>query len=451
MVFIGAEGGIWTGEDGFFPYAQGADPGRAQAWGRKGVLPGGFVADTGADYTLPGTLEPLAALREDVLLISGLHHRNDEIPSRVVSDHGQDLGTLLTGCNISGTPGVALRNGVSVDQYVASRLGDATRLPSLELVTDGASFNTREATGQAYMGYLSYDDEGYALPVEADPSAVFDRLFTDGTAAQRAERAAIRRQRKSLLDSLLRDMARLSGRVAAQDRRKLDEYCTTIREVERRIERAARWEETPVATPPGARRPEPVPARVGSPQEGDGRDREARARLMLDILALALQADVTRIATLRLGGYYGSFRFLGLPEDPHASYAHNHGDPERVRGARSIDRFHVGLLAYFLEKLKGIEEGGGSLLDHAMIFYGAGLTNGPSPRLRGGQVWYNAHTHVNCPILIAGRGGGGLRTGRHVNYDDGTPLANLFVTMMELMGLRDDRFADSTGPLTDLV
>ena len=172
---------------------------------------------------------------------------------------------------------------------------------------------------------------------------------------------------------------------------------------------------------------------------------------MLDVLALALQTDVTRIATLRLGGYYGTFKFLGFPEDPHGVYAHNNGDPQKVAGAKAIDRFYVSQLAYLMGKLRDIEEPGGSVLDNSMIYYGGGLTNGPNLRLQGGKVTYNAHGHHNHPVLLAGRAGGALKTGRHLTFDEGTPQTNLFVNMMELMGMPGERFGDSKEPLSGLV
>lgn len=447
-VFIGVEGGIWTGADGFFPYRSGEDAARAKTWGKNGVLPGGFVADVGSEYKLPATLEPLAAFKKDLLLLSGLHHKNDEIGNTVVNAHGQDLGTLLTGTNISGIPGVALRNGLSVDQMIADKIGEATRLPSLELVVGKNSFNTREATGFGYMGFLSYDAFGNPLPVEGDPTELFDRLFTDGTPQQRARRQADRRRQKSVLDTLRADLKRLESSVAPADRRKLDEYAATIREIERRTERAKQWESQPVRLPTGVRRPV---AAKGGPYHDDGGGRIEQMRLMLDLLALALQTDVTRVATLRLGSYVGNFKFLGFSEDPHAVYAHNDGDPKKVAGARAIDKMHVEQLAYFLTKLRGIPEAGGSVLDNSMIFYGAGLTNGPAERIHGNRVTYDAHGQVNAPLLLAGKAGGKLKTGRHLNFDNGTPLCNLYVTMMSLLGIPDAQFNDATGPLTGLV
>lgn len=444
MIFVGTEGGIWTGEDGFFPWKEGMDAGRTKAWGSKGILPGGAVADVGADYKLTTTLQPLAEHRKDLLILSGLHHPNDRIPNTVVNAHGQDLGTLLTGTNISGTPGVALKNSISIDQYIASKIGERTRVPSLELAVGSTSYNTKEATGLGYMGFLSYDADGYAMPVEGNPSALFDRLFTEGSSKQQAEREKQRRQNKSILDAVADDMKRLTGKVAAQDRRKLDEYFTTVRELEKRIERAKAWENVPINLPPGAKRPESAAGR-------DGGDRIEKMKVMLDTLALAMQADVTRIATLRLGGYFGSFAFLGFPEDPHGIYAHNGGKPERVAGARAIDKMHMEQFAYFLGKLREAKEDGGSVLDNSMILYGAGLTNGPTGKVANGAPAVDAHGQFNTPVLIAGRAGGALKTGQHVNFDHGTRLSDLFVTMMNVMGVNETKFADSTSPLKGIA
>ena len=443
-VFIGLEGGIWTGADGFFPYKDGTDEERNKVWGKNAILPGGHTADVGPDYKLTQTLQPLAEVRKDVLILSGLHHRNDLLTSPVLGDHGQDLGTLLTGFDISSTPGVTIKNGISFDQVLAAKIGEVTRFPSLQLAVGQTSYNTKEATGLGYMGFLSYDADGYALPVEGDPAQAFDQLFTDGTSRQQAERDADRRRLKSVLDAVHEDMKRLKTSVALQDRRKLEEYAATVREVERRIERAKAWEGKPVRLPPGTKRPD-----ASRKSDGSGSHRSEEIRLMLDVLALALQVDVSRIATLRMGGYYGSFSFLGFPQDPHGVYAHNGGDPEKIKGCRAIDRFHVEQLAYFLKRLKGVSEGSGTLLDHTAVLYGAGLTNGLD-RARH-VISYQAHGQVNTPILVAGRGGGALKSGRHVNYDHGTPLANLFVVLAGLAGVRDFSFADSTGPLGGLV
>ncbi|QDT37137.1 DUF1552 domain-containing protein [Stratiformator vulcanicus] len=448
-VFIGVEGGIWTGEDGFFPYRDGENVERANKWGKNGILPGGFVADTGPDFRLTSTLEPLAPVKDRLLVLSGLKHANDGIPNSVVNGHGQDLGTLLTGANISGTPGVSLKNRMSLDQYMASKIGDRTRYSSLEVVVGGGSYNTREATGLGYMGFLSYDADGNVCPVEGDPAALFDRLFTDGNAEQQAEREANRRKRRSILDSLRQDLNRLGSKVAPEDRRKLDEYATSIREIEKRVARQKEWENVPIDLPKGTKRPEPSKGRGG--YGGDGAGRVEEMRLMLDLVALALQTDVTRIVTLRLGGYFGSFKFLGFPEDPHGVYAHNGGDPKKFAGARAIDRMHIEQLSYFLQKLDGIQESSGSVLDNSLVFYGAGLTNGPNGRRGRKEVTYDAHGQQNCPILMAGKAGGNLSTGRHVTFDDGTPLSNLYVNVMESMGMPDENFADSNGPLSGLA
>jgi hypothetical protein len=444
MVFLGVEGGTWTGADGFFPYKSGPDLERAKNWGKHGILPGGFIADTGRNYKMPPTLEPLADFRKDLLIVSGLHHRNDDIPNAVVNDHGQDLGTLLTGTNISGTPGVALKNGQSFDQFVASKVGAQTRFPSLELAVGMTTYNTKEVGGLANMGYLSYDADGYALPVEGNPGVLFDRLFTDGSKGQKQQREIQRRRQKSILDSVVAELKRLQGSVSAEDRRKLDEYGATVREMERRLEQARAWDGIPVKLPPGARRP--VKTRDGDPRQARTED----MRLMLDVLALALQTDVTRVVTLRLSGYYGRFDFLGFPEDPHQEYAHKCGEPGAQKALRAIDRYHVEQLAYLVGKLRGMKELGGNVLDNSMVFYGAGLNCGPS-KFQAGKLEHYAHIHRNHAMVVVGSGGSRLKTGQHLNFDHGTPQANLYTAMMEVMGVHDEKFSDSTGPLPGLI
>lgn len=444
MVFLGVEGGTWTGEDGFFPYKSGCDAERAKNWGKNGILPGGYIADTGADYKLPPTLEPLSDFRQDMLILSGLHHRNDDIANAVVNDHGQDLGTMLTGTNISGTPGFALRNGQSFDQFVAGKIGDRTRFPSLELVVGASTYNTKEVGGLANMSYLSYDADGYALPVEGNPGALFDRLFTNGAKDQAKQREVHRRKHKSILDSVVAELKRLNGTISNQDRRKLDEYGSTVREMERRLEQSKAWDGIPVNLPADAQKP--ARAKDRDPDQVRTED----MRLMLDVLALALQTDVTRIATLRLSGYYGSFKFLGFPEDPHGEYAHKCDKPEGQAGLRAIDKYHIEQLAYFVGKLRGMSELGGNVLDNSMVFYGAGLNCGPS-KFEGDKLGHYAHIHRNHAMVVLGRGGGDLKTGQHVNFDHGTPQSNLYTTMMEVMGVHDEQFGDGAGPLPGLI
>jgi len=448
-LFVATEGGIWTGEDGFFPYKGGMDVERAKVWGKKGILPGGYEAATGKDWPVTSTLEPVAHLRDDFHLLSGLHHANDWIPNTVVNGHGQDLGTLLTAADISSTPGVALKNRVSFDQILARQLGRRTRVPSLALTVGRTSYNTKEATGLGYMGFLSYDVDGYALPTEGDPRQLFDRLFTGGSEEDQAARDARYRQRQSVLDSVADDMKRLENKVSHQDRSKLDEYFTTIRELEQRLERSRAWEDVPIELPVHGKRPEEFPG--GGGWGGDGSQRVEAMRLMIDTLVLALQTDVTRIATFRLGGYYGKFSFLGFPEDPHGNYAHNNGDPKKVAGARAIDRLHMEQVAYLLDKMKSVQEPDGTLLDNSMVMFGAGLTNGPNRHVRGDKVSHNAHGQQNIPVMLAGHAGGALKGGSHISYDHGTPLSNLFTTMSSILEVEDERFADSTGPLNGLV
>jgi len=446
-VFVGLEGGIWAGEDGFFPWKEGIVAERGKDWGRNGILPGGALADIGRDFKLTSTLEPLAAFRNQLTLLSGLHHKNDHIPNSVVNGHGQDLGTLLTATDISSTSGVTLKNAVSFDQVLADKIGHLTRVPSLSLTVGRSSYNTVEATGLGYMGFLSYDANGNALPTEGDPAILFDSLFTDGSEKQKSERDVERRRSRSVLDAVKDDLRRLAGLVGHDDRTRLEQYFTTVREVEQRAERALQWEGKPIQLPAGAGRPSTEKQEVTR----NGENRVAEMRAMLDVLALALQTDVTRVASIRLGGYYGNFGFLGFPEDPHGNYAHNNGDPEKIKGAKAIDRMHMEQFAYFCQKLASIQEGNGSVLDNSMIMYGAGLTNGPRERKHGDKLTYNAHGQVNTPVLVVGRGGGKLRGGEHLNYDHGTPLSNLFVSMAGVNGVENCQFVDSTGPLTGLV
>lgn len=379
----------------------------------------------GRDYALGPTLEPLARFRDDIQLITGLAHRTGTGGPDGAGDHARATATFLTGVRPRKTAGADVRAGVSVDQIAAAAVGDATRFPSLELSCDGARKSGGCDSGYscAYQFNLSWRSERQPIAAESNPRLVFERLFGAGRGAERtANLAARQRQRRSVLDFVTEDARSLQGQLAAADRRKLDEYLTGLREVERRV---ARFDPTLPAVPdmdlPGA----PPPSYA------------EHIALMTDLLVLAFRTDSTRIATFMLAhdGSNRSFPGIGVG-DGHHSLSHHQGDPEKLAKIARIDRFYAEQLAALLDKLHRVEEADGrSLLDHSMLVYASGLSDG------------NLHRHDDLPVILAGRAGGRLDAGRHVRLPGEAPMTNLYLTMLELAGAPQPSFGDSTGPL----
>jgi hypothetical protein len=257
-----------------------------------------------------------------------------------------------------------------------------------------------------------------------DPRALFERLFGDGNSTDRSERLARIREDRSILDALLQDVRRLDGRLGPRDRSKLAEYLDAIRDVERRIQRA---EEQSARELPVVERPAGVPSTF-----------EEQAKLMFDLLALAYQADLTRVGTFMMGHEVSSRAYpeIGVP-DAHHPISHHQGDKEKIAKCAKVNVFHTTLFAYFLEKLRSTPDGDGSLLDHSILLYGGGMSDG------------NLHSHLNLPILVVG-GGGSLEGGRHIRFPKETPLTNLHVTILDKLGVRIDSLGDSTGALSQL-
>ncbi len=388
-----------------------------------------FPKETGAKFELPSSLEPLAPYRDRLLVLSGLAHAKARANGDGAGDHARSSGTFLTGVQIRKTDGKEIRAGVSVDQVAAQKIGQATRLPSLELGCDRGAMagNCDSGYSCAYSSTISWRTETQPNPKEVNPRQVFVRLFGDPEAvADQRARARQAMYRKSVLDLVLEDARSLSGRLASADRRKLDEYLESVRDIERRIQVAERDAARPL---PEMEAPEGVPAEFPD-----------YVRLMMDLLVVAFQTDSTRIATFMLAneGSNRTFPWMEVREGHH-SLSHHAGNAEKLEKIRQIDRFYVEQFAYLLKRLSGIREGEGTLLDHSMILYGCAISDG------------NRHNHNELPILLAGKAGGTLKTGRHVRYPKDTPLCNLFLEMLDRVGVRQERFGDSTGRLPDLV
>lgn len=382
---------------------------------------------TGDAFELPMILEPLQRVRQQVQVLSGLMHRKAEANGDGAGDHARASATFLTGCQAFKTGGADLRIGISADQVAAARIGRATRLPSLELGIDAGQRAGACDSGYAcaYQFNLSWRSASTPNPPEVDPRAVFERLFGGGDAldrgAGRQQRAALR---KSVLDFVQADAKALQARLGRQDQQKLDEYLTSIREIEQRIDNARRFAD---AVPDYERKPSGVPKSF-----------EQHVRVMFDLLALAFQTDQTRVATFIMAhdGSNRPYPEIGAREGHH-DLSHHAGNVEKKAKIAKINRYHMTQFAAFLEKLHRTPEGDGTLLDHSMIVYGSGISDG------------NRHNHEDLPVLLAGGGGGTLRPGRHVRFHR-EPMTNLYLSLLDRLGAPTDRLGDSTGLLADV-
>jgi Protein of unknown function (DUF1552) len=316
-----------------------------------------------------------------------------------------------------------------VDQLCAQQIGYQTRFPSLEIGCEPGrqAGNCDSGYSCAYSSNLAWRSETTPQPKETNPRAVFDRLF-GGINAAESDQNRVRREQynQSILDFVMEDAQTLMNRVGVNDQRRLDEYLTSLREVERRVTAL------PTANLGGAavmERPSSNPA-----------DYRNHLRVMADLLVLAFQADVTRISTFVFAneGSNRNYRIIGV-SDGHHDLSHHQGSREKLQKIRDINRFHIEQFAYLIGKLKAVREGEGTLLDNCMVLYGSGNGDG------------NRHNHDELPILLAGKAGGRLTTGRHVRFSRNTPIANLYIEMLDRMGVRVDRFGDSNGRLANLV
>jgi hypothetical protein len=417
-------------------------PARAQAAGKAEFptrmafiyIPNGVIQENwnvkgkGKDYQFSSILKPLDKHRDDLLVFSGLAHDKAKANGDGAGDHARANATFLTGCQARKTSGADIKLGVSVDQIAAKKIGDQTRLASLELSSDGVRLSGRCDSGYscAYQFNLAWKNAATPMPPESNPKAVFDRLFAGGSKKEIDENKQRReRYRKSILDFALEDAKRLEKKLGYTDKRKLDEYLDSVRELEKRIEAMAK---SNVKLPEGFS----VPA-------GKPRDFGAHVRLMSDMMVLAFQTDSTRIASYLLAhdGDNRSYPHLGVRQGHH-SISHHRNAKDKLANLTKINRYHCTLFAHFLDRLKGIKEGDGTLLDHSMVVYGGAIGDG------------NRHTHHDLPVVLAGRGNGMIETGRHVRYPTNTPMANLFLNMLDIMDAPVDRLGDSTGRLKGL-
>ena len=371
---------------------------------------------------LSPTLQVLEPFVDHLTVIS-----NMELKNAYPGTHATSNAAFLSAAKAKWTESTDYYLGTTADQIAAQQVGQQTVLPSLEL-----SMDLLQTVGQCDNGYacvyqnnLSWSSPTTPLPSEAHPRIVFERLFGEGGSS--ADRRAAMKRRASLLDWVRDDISRLQSTLGADDRRRVDQYLGSIREVERRIQKAE--SDTDGDRLPDLDRPVGVPASYAD-----------HAKLMFDLQALAMQGDVTRVITFQLARETSTRTYpeIGVA-DPHHPLTHHGNDPEKIARMAKINAFHVSLFAYYLEKLKSTPDGDGTLLDHSVVLYGSGMGNP------------NVHDHVNLPVIVAGGGAGRMKGGRHIAYAEPTPLANLHLTLLEKVGVPLDRFADSQGTIKELL
>ena len=370
---------------------------------------------------LSPSLQSLASVTDQLTVISNL-----ELKNAYPGTHATSNAAFLSAAKAKWTESTDYYLGTTVDQIAAQQIGQQTLLPSLEL-----SMDLLQTIGQCDNGYacvyqnnLSWSSPTTPLPAEAHPRIVFERLFGEGGSA--ADRRAALQRRASLLDWVRDDITRLQKDLGPEDRTRVGQYLDTVREVERRIQKAE--SETKDNALPDLDRPTGVPAAYAD-----------HAKLMFDLQVLALQADVTRVITFQLARETSTRTYpqIGVPE-PHHPVSHHTNDPEKLAKLARINAYHVSLFASFIEKLQATPDGDGSLLDHSMYLLGSGMGNP------------DIHNHTNLPILLAGGRTSKKKGARHIKYEQPTPLANLHLTLLEKVGVRLDTFADSSGKIADL-
>jgi len=380
-------------------------------------------AQTGTINELSPILGSLTPFLDRITVIGNLENK----PAYSPGNHATANSGFLSAAKAKLTEGSDYYLGTTVDQLAAQQIGKDGRLPSLELAMDLLTTvgNCDNGFACVYQNNLSWSSPTTPLPAEAHPRVVFERLFGDGGTS--AERLSELKQNASLLDWVTDDIAKLQNKLGPGDRAKVGNYLDTVREVERRIQKAE--SQTAESHLPDLERPMGVPAAYGD-----------HAKLMFDLQVLAMQADITRVITFQLARETSTRTYpeIGVP-DPHHPTSHHANNPEKLAKLAKINAYHASLFAYFLDKLKSTPEGDGTLLDHSLYLYGSGMGNP------------DVHDHINLPVLVAGGAAGSVKGGRHIKYAEPTPLANLHLTLLDRVGVRLDSFADSKGKIVELL
>ncbi|MCA9044704.1 MAG: DUF1552 domain-containing protein [Planctomycetaceae bacterium] len=382
--------------------------------------------EVGTNFTLPKTLTPLADVQSDLTVITGLAHDKARANGDGAGDHARSSAAFLTGSQPRKTDGADIKLGQSIDQAVAEKVGKETRLPSLEVGTEAGRQAGQCDSGYscAYVSNISWRSEATPTGKEINPKAVFERMF--GSNGENAKEVAKRNFfRQSILDFVAEDAKRLQDQLGKSDRHKMDEYFTSVREVEQRIERAT---DEAKRTLPDREAPEGIP-----------KDWAEHTRLMYDLMVLAFQTDTTRIATFMLHneGSNKSYKEIGV-SGGHHELSHHRDEADKIEALQKIDQYMVEQFAYFLKQLKSVKEGEHNLLHNSMIVYGCSISDS------------NRHRHEDLPILVAGHGAGSINAGRHLKLKGEVPMTNMFLSLADRMGANLGSFGDSTAILQEL-
>ncbi len=378
---------------------------------------------------LPSTLKPLESLKNYINVLSGLTQKNAFALGDGPGDHARSASAWLTGCHPRKTSGANIKAGISIDQLLAKELGNKTRFGSLELGCErgGLAGDCDSGYSCAYSNSISWRTESTPVAKEVNPRLVFERLFQsediNETQESRAQRLA---ENKSILDFVMEDAKLLNKKLGTTDRMKLDEYMSGVREIERRIsfvENEAKSNNIQQFSNID------IPSDYGE-----------HIRLMGDLMVLAFQTDTTRVSTFMFAneGSNRSYKSIGV-SDGHHEMSHHQKNPEKLEALRKINTFHVSQLAYILNKMESIKEGDKTLLDNSMVLYGAGICDG------------DRHNHDDLPLLLAGKAGGKISSGKHLKFNNGTPMSNLFLSMSDKLGIPQENIGDSTGKLDQLI
>lgn len=386
---------------------------------------------TGANYDLPTILKPLESVQGSVNVLTGLSQLNARALGDGPGDHARSTATWLTGVHPKKTAGADISCGISVDQVAAQAIGDRTRFPSLEIGCEQGAMAGSCDSGYscAYSSNISWRAAETPNAKEITPRLVFERLFGNGEDLAEAEARAKRTlYNKSILDFVMEDAEKLMPRLGTRDRQKLEEYFESLRAIERRI---VDVEERDF---------DDILVGVEVPGRGRPRDRGEHIRLMSDMMVLAFQADLTRICTFMYAndGSNRPYREIGISEGHH-EISHHGKAADKLEKKRKIDEYHVEQLAYLLRKMQSIDELDGTLLDNSMLVYGAGISDG------------DRHNHDDLPILLCGKGGGRIKSGQHLVFPNQTPMNNLFVTLLDKVGVDVEQLGDSNGNLKELL
>jgi hypothetical protein len=383
-----------------------------------------FPKETGAGYTMSPILKPLEAYRDRFAVVSGLDHVQAEALGDGAGDHARCCGTFLTGVHVKKTDGAGISNGVSMDQIVAKQFAEITQIPSLELGLESPSLVGSCDSGYscAYTNTLSWSGEASPMPITTNPREVFERLFGENDLADAKSRLLELKRQASILDLVAQDAKRLSVSLGADDRKKVDEYMTSIRDLERGIQKL---EQRGAVAMPTYARPAGIPDNF-----------QEYARMMIDLQILAMQADLTRVGTFMIGreGSNNSYPEINVA-DAHHPISHHGNDPEKLAKLSKINTLHMEQVAYYLKRMSETKEGEASLLDSTIFLAGAGLADP------------NEHNHRNLPLIV---GGGAIKGNRHFNAKD-VPMTNLMLSMMDELNVKVEKLGDSTGPLSGLI